>query len=87
MVPSLIWQYPVHTIDTDGVIDMSSETPEYDGECSFAVSLGKTDEPQSGKHRLEMDGRTFYFRNGIAKGIFKLMNRADKADAAWAARS
>jgi hypothetical protein len=66
---------------------MSNETPEFNGECAFAVSLGKTDEPQSGKQQIQQDGRTFYFQNGVAKTLFKLLNRADKADAAWAARA
>lgn len=62
-------------------------TPEYGGECAFAISLGKTDEPQSGAHQLVQDGRTFYFRNGVAKFLFKTFGRADKADANWAERT
>lgn len=61
--------------------------PEYGGQCAFAVSLGKSDEPESGKHQLVQDGRTFYFKNPVAKALFKMFNRADKADQNWAART
>ena len=60
---------------------------EYGGQCAFAVSLGKTDEPESGKHQLTQDGRTFYFKNPVAKFLFKTFNRSAKADERWAARS
>ena len=60
---------------------------EYGGQCAFAVSLGKTDERESGKHQLTRDGRTFYFKNGVAKFLFKTFNRTAKADENWAARS
>lgn len=60
---------------------------EYGGECAFAVSLGKSDAPESGKHQLVQDGRTFYFKNPVAKFLFKMLNRADKADQNWASRT
>lgn len=63
---------------------MKTPLPEYGGQCAFAVSLGKSDEPESGKHQLEQDGRLFYFKNGVAKFLFKTMNRSAKADQKWA---
>lgn len=65
----------------------SSASPEYGGQCAFAVSLGKSDEPESGKHQLVQDGRTFYFKNPVAKFLFKTFNRSAKADQNWAARA
>jgi len=61
--------------------------PEYGGECAFAVSLNKSDSPESGKHQMTQDGRTFYFKNGVAKFLFKALNRTGKADQNWAART
>ena len=58
--------------------------PEYGGQCAFAVSLGKSDAPESGKHQLEQDGRLFYFKNAVAKFLFKTMNRTAKADEKFA---
>ena len=61
--------------------------PEYGGECAFAVSLNKSDSPETGKHRTVKDGRTFYFKNPVAKVLFNTFNRAAKADRNWAART
>ena len=61
--------------------------PEYGGQCAFAVSLGKSDDPESGKHQLEQNGRLFYFKNGVAKFLFKAMNRSSKADQKWAEKT
>lgn len=61
--------------------------PEFGGQCAFAVSLGKSDDPESGKHQMVQDGRTFYFKNGVAKFLFKTFNRAGKADQNWASRA
>ena len=58
--------------------------PEYGGQCAFAVSLGKTDEPESGKHQLAQDGRVFYFKNAVAKFLFKTLKRSGAADQKWA---
>lgn len=65
----------------------AADGPEYGGECAFAVSMGKSDAPESGKHQVVQDGRTFYFKNPVAKFLFKTLKRADKADQNWAARS
>ncbi|NNE96945.1 MAG: hypothetical protein HKN24_13045 [Acidimicrobiales bacterium] len=67
---------------------MSGESaPEYDGHCAFAISLGKSDEQQSGAHKLVQNGRTFHFRNPVAKFLFKTLNRSEKADAHWERRA
>ena len=60
--------------------------PEYGGECAFAVSLDKSDSPESGQYQTVKDGRTFYFKNPVAKVLFNTFNRVGKADRNWAAR-
>lgn len=65
----------------------SGDSVEYGAQCAFAVSLGKSDEPESGEHQWVQDGRTFYFKNAVAKFLFKTLNRTGKADQNWASRS
>jgi len=58
-------------------------TIAYDGQCAFAVSIGKTD-VRGKKHQLEIDGKTYFFSNPVAKILLKLLpNRLIKADAHW----
>lgn len=64
----------------------TSKTPEFDGECAFAVSLGKRGAVGSPKHALADGDKTYYFQNGVAKFLWKVLpNRPEKAKAAWAA--
>jgi hypothetical protein len=61
-----------------------SNTPEFDGECAFAVSLGKRQVEGSPEQALVEGDKTYYFKNGAARFLWKLLpNRAPKADAAW----
>lgn len=56
---------------------------EFDGNCAFAVSTGKTD-VKGGKHTAIINGKTYAFSNAIAKTLFKLLpNRIKKAEAVW----
>ncbi len=67
-------------------MDADSPTPEYDGECAFALSTGKRDVAGSSKHDIIDGDRTYYFSNGAAKFLWKILpNRAAKADAVWTA--
>ncbi len=60
-----------------------NHTTEYDGNCAFAVSTGKTD-VKGGKHSLTIGNKTYLFSNPIAKVIFKILpNRIEKADTHW----
>jgi len=60
--------------------------PEYDGECAFAVSTGKRDVAGSASHSVVDGDRTYYFKNGVARFLWKVLpGRAAKADATWAA--
>ena len=56
---------------------------EFNGQCAFAVSTGKTDVP-GGKHTAIVNGKTYAFSNPIAKLLFKILpNRIKKAEAVW----
>lgn len=63
--------------------DSPPENVAYGGQCAFAMSLNKKDEPESGKHQLTIDGRTFYFKNAVAKFLHKTFNRTARADEHW----
>ena len=61
----------------------TSNVAEYDGQCAFAVSTGKTN-VAGGKHQAVIDGKTYVFSNGVAKLLFKLLpNRVIKANEVW----
>lgn len=58
--------------------------PEYEGECAFALSTGKRHVAGSPKHAIVDGDKTYYFKNGAARFLWKLLpNRAAKADAVW----
>lgn len=58
--------------------------PEFDGQCAFALSTGKRGVDGSAKHQLTEDGKTYYFKNGAARFLWKVLpNRAGKAQAGW----
>ncbi len=59
--------------------------PEFGGQCALALSTGKTGVPGSVKHQLVEGDKTYYFKNGVARFVWKLSpNRSVKAEAAWA---
>ncbi len=63
-----------------------SPSPEYDGQCAFALSTGKRDVAGSPKHKLVDGTKTYYFSNGAAKFLWKVLpNRPAKARAFWQA--
>jgi hypothetical protein len=62
-------------------------TPEYNGECAFALSTGKRDVAGAAKHQIVDGAKTYYFKNGAARFLWKVLpNRAAKADAVWEQR-
>ena len=62
-----------------------SNVPEFDGQCAFAISTGKRGVAGSAKHQLADDGKTYYFKNGAARFLWKVLpGRAAKADTVWA---
>ena len=62
---------------------MENKNIEFDGQCAFAVSTGKTDVKGS-KHFATINGKTYAFSNPIAKLLFKLLpNRVKKANEVW----
>ena len=63
-------------------------TPEFNGDCAFAVSVGKLDVPGAPKHSAVEDGKTYYFKNPVARFLWKVLpDRTAKADEVWAERS
>lgn len=59
--------------------------PEFNGECAFALSTGKTGVAGQPKHELVEDGKTFYFSNPVARFLWKVLpNREAKARSVWA---
>jgi hypothetical protein len=59
--------------------------PEYNGDCAFALSTGKRDVAGSPKHKIDDGPKTYYFKNGAARFLWKVLpNRAPKADTTWA---
>ena len=65
---------------------MSGKT-EFDGQCAFAVSTGKTD-VKGGKHTTTINGKTYAFSNPVAKLLFKLLpNRVYKAEEVWSKKN
>ncbi|MEQ9090097.1 MAG: hypothetical protein RIE52_03360 [Balneola sp.] len=61
----------------------STKNAEFDGNCAFAVSTGKTN-IEGGTHSATFDGKTYLFSNSIAKLLFKILpNRIQKANQHW----
>ncbi len=81
---------PLVEVSVDGtgqVMSTGSGQPGFDGQCAFAVSTGKLGVDGSLRHRLDQDGRTYLFKNGAAKLLWRLLpGRAARADEVWAAR-
>ncbi len=65
---------------------MTNSSPaEYNGECAFALSTGKRGVVGSPDHQIVDGNKTYYFKNGAARFLWKLLpNRAAKADTIWA---
>jgi|GEM_PF-745521 len=64
-----------------------NEDTEFEGACAFALSVGKPDVPGSSDHQLVDGKKTYYFSNGVARFLWKVLpNRQKKANATWATR-
>lgn len=65
-----------------------TSSPEFDGQCAFALSTGKLGVAGSPKHRVESNGRTYLFKNGATRLLWRVLpNRLDKATATWLGRT
>ena len=59
-------------------------TPEFGGACAFATSLGREGVGDPTTAMTTKGGKTYYFQNGVAKMLFRLLpGRAEKAQANW----
>lgn len=58
--------------------------PEFEGECALAVSLGKRGAMGSPDCTLVDGGKTYVFKNRVARGLWRILpNREAKAAEAW----
>ena len=72
--------------DTTGATNASST--EFDGQCAFAVSVGKLGVPGAPKHRVVTDGQTYLFKNGVARMLWRAFpGRQARAREVWNART
>jgi hypothetical protein len=58
----------------------------FDGNCAFATSLGRegVGDPRTAMNR---DGTTYYFQNGVAKILFRVLpGTTGRAHANWASK-
>ncbi len=64
----------------------STPDPAFDGQCAFAVSVGKLGVEGSADHQLADGDTTYYFKNGVARFLWRVLpGREAKAAAAWQA--
>ncbi len=67
---------------------MENSNPEFSGQCAFALSTGKLGVDGSAKHALSDNGKTYYFKNPVARLLWRLLpGRPEKAEANWADRA
>ena len=50
-------------------------TPEFDGKCAFATSLGGPDKAPQGnaRYRVERNGKTYVFVGAVPKFLFQAL--------------
>ena len=61
-----------------------SSSPEFEGQCAFALSTGKKGVPGKAGIALEEDGKTYLFSNPVAKFLWKVLpGRKEKAESTW----
>lgn len=66
---------------------MGNNEVQYDGQCAFALSTGKSGVDGAAKNSLTDGSGTYYFSNPVAKILWKVLpNRKAKADETWAAQ-
>jgi len=66
---------------------MASRKPEFNGQCAFAVSLGKKVIGLE-KHKIIKNGKIYYFSNPVAKFLWKILpGRQKKAENNWKKRN
>ncbi|WP_417897918.1 hypothetical protein ABN702_16820 [Bacillus haimaensis] len=60
---------------------------EFNGQCAFAVSLGKKDVLCNGNHYIVQNGKKYQFSNPVAKFLWKVIpGSRKKADSNWSSR-
>jgi hypothetical protein len=63
---------------------MNTPTPEFKGQCAFALSLGKQGVTGSESCYSIRDGKKYLFSNPVAKFLFAILpGRKEKAESHW----
>jgi hypothetical protein len=66
---------------------MNAQSPEFKGQCAFAVSLGKNGVAGKESCSAVQDGKKYLFSNPIAKFFWQVLpGRREKAEANWSKR-
>lgn len=56
----------------------------FNGQCAFAVSVGKKDVKATGNHYVIQDGKKYLFSNPVAKVLWTVIpGRKKKAEMNW----
>lgn len=62
----------------------SEQTPEFNGQCAFAVSVGKKNVAGSETCYTIQDGKKYVFSNTIARFLWRILpGRKKKAEENW----
>ena len=60
---------------------------EFNGQCAFAVSVGKKDVKCDGSHYVIQNDKKYLFSNPVAKFLWKVLpGRKQKAESNWLTR-
>lgn len=66
----------------------SEQSPEFDGQCAFALSTGKKGVAGKPTQYTIEDGRKYVFSNPVAKLLWRVLpGRKEKAEEAWSETS
>jgi len=60
------------------MIKENEDPVEFNGQCAFAVSLGKMGVKGSESHKLIQGGKVYYFSNPVAKIFWRLLPGSQK---------
>ena len=61
--------------------------PEFNGQCAFAVSLGKKNVDCNGKYNIVKNEKKYNFSNPVAKFLWRVLpGRKQKAESNWSSR-
>lgn len=69
----------VNTMNTE-----SNQSPEFEGQCAFALSTGKKEVEGKENCYLVQGGKKYLFSNPVAKFLWRILpGRKEKAESTW----